>query len=161
MYFLLKMGIFHCYVSLPEGTSNTHIPRDPIALSVDELSGCPITFEKQSIFRFHETILRRWARIPRVCLMYEIFVFVNVPSIWKNCYWSIFQSHGAFEIIWGRYFFLILFVGKYSSHQGSTVSFRFKAWASINPYVISKVEVTLSGPMGFIQNSGTPNNKWP
>ena len=21
MYFLLKMGIFHCYVSLPEGTS--------------------------------------------------------------------------------------------------------------------------------------------
>ena len=22
MYFLLKMGIFHCYVSLPEGTSS-------------------------------------------------------------------------------------------------------------------------------------------
>ncbi len=43
------------------------IPRHQSSYSQLMSKGCPITSETHRSCRFHETILRRWARIPRVC----------------------------------------------------------------------------------------------
>ena len=54
MYFLLKMGIFHCYVSLPEGKSKQLDVR--IAIAFPSLQCLRVQIFKIAGFRFLEFI---------------------------------------------------------------------------------------------------------
>ena len=53
--------------------------------SDDERLGCFPSSPKRKVFRFHETILKRWARIPRVCWLKLSEDSVN--SVWEVGLW--------------------------------------------------------------------------
>ena len=78
--------------------------------SDDELLGCIITSETKGIYRFHETILRRWARVPRVYYRPTSYLYTPRKLTWRcnihhlKMYFLlkmvIFQCHVSFQCVY-------------------------------------------------------------
>ena len=94
MYFLWKMVIFHCYVSLPEGNSLIAIERHVFAMVLfSEGEGQFDIWSVKDVF-----INLAFCTHP-ICSMYGMFTYIIQPNVCKYiCKYTIHASHGHVSV---------------------------------------------------------------
>ena len=82
-----------CLCFSPHGPINFIYPKDPGSPNVFEDDwGHPNPLPKRQVFRFHETILKRWARIPR-----DRYVF---SFLWGETRACLFENFDLCGVVW-------------------------------------------------------------